>query len=71
MTTWAVIDPQGLVENVVDWDGTRGSYAPPRGRFLREIIGDEEPPIVVGSQYDPGTETFVPPMPPEQWEMPS
>ena len=65
MTIWAVIDPQGLVENMVDWDGTRGVYRPPRDRFLREITGEEDPPIVIGSQYDPGTETFIPPEPVE------
>ncbi|MBF0309464.1 MAG: hypothetical protein HQL56_08055 [Magnetococcales bacterium] len=62
MARWAVINPQGLVVNIAEWDGRAGEWEPPEGYFLRRIKGTEDPNIVIGSQYDPGTESFISPL---------
>lgn len=61
--TWAVIDPNGVVDNLVLWDGV-SEWTPGPGYSLVDVTARPHEPRI-GGTYDDKTDTFADAPPPE------
>lgn len=55
MSRWAIVNTDGIIVNVVEWDGPAREWLPPRNHHVIEI---NDAPYGIGDSYDFATKKF-------------